>query len=363
MKRLILFVFLSLVLGSCTAGGPESDLVRSTADAEAFATVLAEPEPTATPTATPVPPTPTPVPDEVYTGVILGTDWDPRRPERNMFGIRSDVFVIYSFVVRPGVGVIDLDFFSLPRDLWIPVPCSPLDPSLNGYDRINAAYAYGRFECVKDTVELLGFDVNAPIFALNMRGFVSLIDKMGGITITPAITYSDKCGNFQGTEGGDYGWRTWKEGVEYEMDGNLALCYARARMGAVHGDVDRNRRHLEIITAMINQFPERIFDSDDRLDAVAELMGVWTWASTYVETDLTIVDIVKFGGYGIDMLNGDIPYLVHRLEIDALEYYRTPIYNASVLLPRVDVEEWMSCVMNDHEGLRDCVEENLLEGD
>lgn len=365
MKRLILFVFLSLALVACTAGGPESDLVGTTAEAEALATMFADPDPTATPTptATSTPtPTPTPIPDVVYTGVILGTDWDPMRPERVKFGVRSDVFVIYQFVVRPTVGVIDLDFVSLPRDLWIPVPCSPLDPALNGYDRVNAAYAYGQFDCVTETVELLtGFTVNAPIFKIDMRGFVSLIDKMGGITITPTKTYSDQCGNFQGTEGGDYGRRTWNEGVEYLMDGNLALCYARARMGAAHGDVDRNRRHLEIIVAMIEQFPEAIFDSDDRLDAIAELIGVWSWASTYVDTDLTLVDIGKFGGYGIDMLNGDIPYLVHRMPIEALSYWTTPIYGASVLKPKVDVEMWMKCSMGNHEGLRDCIEEWLLE--
>ena len=365
MKRLILFAFLALMLGACTAGGPESDIVRSTADAEALATVLA-PDPTATPTPTTTPtptatPTATPVPDVFYTGVILGTDWDPRRPERVQFGVRADVFVIYQFQVRPGVGVIDLDFISLPRDLWIPVPCSPLDPYLGGYDRINSSYAYGGFECVIDTVKLLGFDVNAPIFKIEMRGFISLINKMGGLRITPTMTYSDKCGNFQGTEGGDYGWRTWTEGVEYWMDGNHALCYARARMGAEHGDVDRNRRHLEIIVAMIEQFPEVIFDSDNRLDAINELVGVWSWASAYVETTLTLGDIVNFGGYGIDMLNGDIPYLVHRMPIEALSYWTTPIYGASVLKPKVDVEMWMKCSMGDHEGQHDCVEESLLE--
>ena len=357
-RLLILLLIMALLCSACIAISEEPP--TPTLD-EIIDAIVVTPTTTST-TLPPTPtdtPTPTPVPDLFYTGVILGTDWDPRRPERVQFGVRADVFVIYQFQVKQGVGVIDLDFISLPRDLWIPVPCSPLDPSLEGNDRINASYAYGQFECVKDTVELLGFDVNAPIFKIEMRGFISLINQMGGLYVTPTKTYSDKCGNLQGTEGGDYGWRTWTEGVEYWMDGNHALCYVRARGNS--NDLDRNRRTLEVIVAMINQFPEKIFDSDNRMDAINELIGVWSWASAYVETTMGLGDIVNFGGYGIDLLNGDIPYLVHRMPLEAVEFWTTPIYGASVLVPKVDVEKWIQCEMNDHEGLRDCVEEWLLE--
>lgn len=356
-RLLILLLIMALLCSACIAiaeepPDPLDEFISTTTTLPPTITPSNTPEPTVTPT-------PTPVPDLVYTGVILGTDWDPNRPERVMFGVRADVFVIYQFRVKQGVGVIDLDFISLPRDLWIPVPCSPLDPALEGYDRINASYAYGGFDCVVDTVELLGFEVNAPIFKIEMRGFISLINKMGGIRITPTKTYSDKCGNFQGTEGGDYGWRTWTEGVEYWMDGNHALCYIRARGNS--NDLDRNRRTLEIIVAMINQFPEKIFDSDNRMDAVNELVGVWSWASAYVDTTMSLGDIVNFGGYGIDLMNGDIPYLVHRMPLEVVEFWTTPIYRASVLKPKVDVGEWIRCSMANHEGIFDCDYITLLE--
>ncbi len=359
-RLLILLLIMCLLVSGCIAISEEPPTPTLDEIIEAIVITPTSTSTTLPPTSTP---TPTPIPNEVYTGLILGTDWDPKRPERVRFGVRADVFVIYQFVVDPNRGiVIDLDFISLPRDLWIPVPCSPLDPSLEGNDRINASYAYGGFECVVDTVELLGFEVNAPIFKIEMRGFISLINKMGGLYITPTKTYSDKCGNFQGTEGGDYGWMTWTEGAEYWMDGNHALCYVRARGNS--NDLDRNRRTLEVIVAMINQFPEKIFDSDNRMDAINELVGVWSWASAYVETTLSLGDIVNFGGYGIDMLNGDIPYLVHRMPLEAVEFWTTPIYGASVLRPKVDVAKFIRCEMDRHEHIPDaptCVELHLLE--
>lgn len=355
-RMLFLILIMCFLVAGCVAIGAKPTDTPSLEEFEITSTTTLPPTKTATPSPTP---TATPIPDEFYTGVILGTDWDPQRPERVRFGVRSDVFVIYQFQVRPGVGVIDLDFVSLPRDLWIPVPCSPLDPELEGNDRINAAYAYGDFDCVVETLEVLGFEVNAPIFKIEMRGFISLINKMGGLYLTPTKTYSDKCGNFQGTEGGDYGWRTWTEGVEYWLDGNLALCYVRARGNS--NDLDRNRRTLEIIDAMMKQFPEKIFDSDNRMDAINELVGVWSWASEYVESDLGLDDIVKFGGYGIDLLQGDIPYLVHSMPLETVEFWTTPIYGASVLRPKVDVTEWIRCSIANNEWIFDCDFITLLE--
>src|SRR3990172_2286158 len=202
--------------------------------------------PTATPTATPVPG------PEFFTGILLGTDYDPQYPERNSFGIRTDVFVIASMVTYPE----DWDrparlvLFALPRDLWLPIACA--DVELPGeyvtdqpleqvppeaFDRINAAWYRGGVECVRETVRYnFGVDVDGPVLLTSMPGFIAGADGQGG------------------------DWRTWKAGRFYHMGGNELLCYVRARQVPI-GDLDRNRRELEVIRAMKEEWaPSLLLD-------------------------------------------------------------------------------------------------------
>src|SRR3989337_64961 len=77
----------------------------------------------ATPPATPVPG------PEFFTGILLGTDYDPQYPERNSFGIRTDVFVIASMVTYPEEWEFParLVLFAVPRDLWLPIACAAVE--------------------------------------------------------------------------------------------------------------------------------------------------------------------------------------------------------------------------------------------
>src|SRR3990172_5963013 len=226
--------------------------------------------PTATPTATPVPG------PEFFTGILLGTDYDPQYPERNSFGIRTDVFVIASMVTYPE----DWDrparlvLFALPRDLWLPIACA--DVELPGeyvtdqpleqvppeaFDRINAAWYRGGVECVRETVRYnFGVDVDGPVLLTSMPGFIAGVDALGGLDIVPGQDYTDFCGTYNGTDGQGGDWRTWKAGRFYHMGGNELLCYVRARQVPI-GDLDRNRRELEVIRAMKEEWaPSLLLD-------------------------------------------------------------------------------------------------------
>ena len=110
--------------------------------------------------------------------VLLGGDFDALRPERVKFGVRSDVFVIVVIDVPPDDSQpIAITLVNVPRDLWVQVPCSPLDPELEGYDRVNAAWAYGEFDCVKKTVEInFPFVVNSPMVFMDFDGFLAIAD-------------------------------------------------------------------------------------------------------------------------------------------------------------------------------------------
>jgi anionic cell wall polymer biosynthesis LytR-Cps2A-Psr (LCP) family protein len=309
----------------------------STNTPDPTATITPTQTPTATPTATPEPS------PERYTTLLLGTDWDPRRPERVRFGVRTDVFIIITWLDHWRDGVTDLTIFSVPRDLWIEVPCSPLDSQLNGFDRVNSAYSYGGFDCVRETVQRnFGLEVNAPIFLVEMLGFIEIVDLFDPLIILPTQTYTDWCGDFQGTEG--RGAKiTWHEGQSYEMDGNFLLCYIRARRGAATGDLDRNRRALEVVNAMASQYPYQIVN--DPLAAVPEALTFWGIVSEYVDSDVTASDILKFAPMVFEAMRDSVDWKSIRLTLDEVEFYTTPIYGASVLKLKIHLKEWTACML------------------
>ena len=257
-------LFACLVLASCApvpAGGPLATEVQVQGTIFAAAAASADAfDLTATPLQ-PVPPTPTPWPTSTprptkLVGVLLGADWDPIHPERVTYGIRTDVFVVY--VIDEAYDPVRLTLIALPRDLWVGIPPSGYCQTAGTLDRINSAWGvYGDpagggdpFACVADVVEWnLGLEVNAPIAYIELRGFVALIDRIGGITVAPTEDYTDFCGDILCTEGDGGEWRTWREGREYSLRGNEALCYVRGRRVAI-GDLDRNRRALEVLQAI-----------------------------------------------------------------------------------------------------------------
>lgn len=349
LARLLVLSLLLLSVVACSQQDPVTIVHLATAGP----TQTASPVPTETPTPTITPTatnTPTPAPER-FVSVFLGGDEDPLRPERNQYGVRSDVFVIAVMDIPwEGTGLpVEISLIALPRDLWIAVPCSPLDPLLEGHDRVNAAFAYGQAECVRETIAAnFPFEVNAPVFYVNFDGFISLIDRMGGLTVTATTTHTEWCGNYHGTDGDEGQWRTWTEGRAYDMDGPQALCYARGRSGfapdGYPGDLDRNRRALEIMMAMFSQFPNRIFDTENVLDMANELIGVWTWADEYVESDMTIQHIIDLGPEIPRIRDAELRFirLQHRVQV---EFWTTPLYGASVVVPIVDLYAWTECML------------------
>lgn len=348
LKTLLTTVSL-LLLVACSNPTPEGPDISSSKTPLSTTTPL--PTRTEMPTQTPtLTPSATPEPQsERFTSILLGADRDPRRPERTRFGNRTDVFVIITWLDHWEYGVTDVAIFSVPRDLWVRVDCSPLDPSLNGFDRINAAFTYGGFDCVRSTVETnFGLEVNAPIFFTEMLPFVEIVDIFDPLEVTATQTYTDWCGDFQGTEGGHGASITWQAGRTYEMDGNYVLCYVRARANAPTGDLDRNRRAIEVLNAMIDQYPNELIN--DPLAVVPELLGFWMRVKDLIDSDIQITDIVKLAPMAyraIDgIYDGTVDWKNIRLTLDEVSFYTTPIYGASVLISEVDLYGWTDCMLS-----------------
>ncbi len=322
------------------------------------------PEPTQTAN-----PTATPIPHEQFVGVVLGGDFDERRPERNRFGVRADVFLLYVFDYWPTFPDRNqVTLISLPRDLWLQVPCSPLDSLLEGNDRVNASWAYGGFDCVRDTIAAnFNLAVNAPMAFTDFDGFMWLIDRLGSLYLTPNQTYTDWCGNYHGTDGGGgYLW-TWYEDQEYTMGPNEALCYVRGRSGHPSGDLDRNRRGLEVIQAVGDQYAAKLFDTWDPANVASELFAFMVEGQEHIQLSLDLADLISFAPAAGSAATA--PRSVVRMTFDEVAFYRTPIYNASVLQPRVDLATWLDCMIYtelpfDPDAIRKtCTQITVLEPD
>lgn len=123
---------------------------------------------------------------------------------------------------------------SIPRDTAITIP----GYEDYGISKINAAYAYGKSKTAITTVQQM---LNVPIdfyAIINMGGMEKIIDEVGGVTVTPTLSFS-------------YGGYTFKKGVKTHMNGKQALAYARMRDDDPQGDYGRQTRQRKVIMALL----------------------------------------------------------------------------------------------------------------
>lgn len=125
---------------------------------------------------------------------------------------------------------------SIMRDTFVGIP---LDSGLE-YNKINAAYAYGGPELVRQTIEL-NFNVPINYYAIvNFDSFPKIIDILAprGLAID-----AEKDLEVEGT--------FIKKGPQ-KMNGNEALQYARFRKDE-EGDFGRVRRQQQVMAALVKQ--------------------------------------------------------------------------------------------------------------
>jgi len=171
---------------------------------------------------------------------------------------------------------------SIPRDSLVPIEG-------HGTTKINAAFAYGGAPLLVQTVERnTGIRIDHYV-EIGFGGFVGAVDAVGGIEICPTEDMVDKDADLD-----------IKKGCQ-EVDGKVALAYARSRKTSSLGDIDRARRQREVVSAVgkkavspmsvIN--PVRYFRLSDAASgafAVSEGSSPWAiahfaWAMTKVNGD------------------------------------------------------------------------------
>lgn len=188
------------------------------------------------------------------TALLLGGDAGPDR-----VGLRTDTMIVASLDARTGRTVM----FGLPRNLrQVPLPAE----YAGGFDcqcfpdTLNELYTYGQehpkaFGGARPGVtavqagveELLGIPIDH--YALvDLKGFVDVIDALGGVTLNVARPVDDRLSPaVPGTRARQYHLRP---GVRH-LDGHEALAYARSRTDT--DDYDRMERQRCLLGAVARQ--------------------------------------------------------------------------------------------------------------
>lgn len=140
---------------------------------------------------------------------------------------RSDAMILCSF--NPETN--KLSMISFLRDLYVQIP---------GYEdnRLNAAYAYGGFELLKETLALnFGITVDGCLES-DFEGFEKIIDTVGGVDIELTASEAEIVGG-----GASEGLCT--------LSGEQALTYARIRK--IDSDFQRTARQRNIMNAVFEK--------------------------------------------------------------------------------------------------------------
>ena len=191
---------------------------------------------------------------------------------------------------------------SIPRDTRVKIKG-------HGFDKINAAYAYGGRQLTQSTVEsLLNTHVDHYI-VVNIRGFINIIDALGGIDIDveKRMYYDDPWDD-------DGGLHVDLQPGMQHMDGKTAVTYVRYR--DEEGDIGRIKRQQKFMKAVMDKVVSPVI--------IPKLPAIVSAVSDSVETDMSITEILSFlttlqdakdNGLKSDMVPGKPVY------IDGVSYW------------------------------------------
>ena len=163
---------------------------------------------------------------------------------------------------------------TIPRDTMVYI-------EKRGYQKINAAYAYGGTKLARKTVEeFLGIEIDNFV-TINKSRFAEVIDAMGGVDI-----YVERDMHYEDPWDDDGGlYIDLKQGIRH-LDGQTAIEYVRYR--DAEGDVGRVRRQQAFMRACADRLTE-----PSMLIKIPELLSV---AVKAIDTDLSSSEMLAAAG-------------------------------------------------------------------
>lgn len=195
---------------------------------------------------------------QARTILLLGSD---KRANGSVKGERSDAIMVARIAAdRKSVSVV-----SIPRDSWVEIPG-------HGKAKINSAFSLGGPALAVQTVENLSGVRVDHVAVIDWEGFKDLTDALGGVTVKIPKTVYDSARKHK-----------WEAGT-HKLNGDEALLYVRQRFGLPGGDLDRVKRHQNLIRELVDQTltmgtlsnPVTVYRVLDSVTANLEVDEGWT---------------------------------------------------------------------------------------
>lgn len=205
----------------------------------------------------------------------------------------TDVIILISYDIEKQ----SISMLQIPRDTYVELE----DYS---YHKINGAYNYfvsaarksGSSDPEKDGcrgfASFLETNLCVKIHycaVMDLDGFSGIVDTIGGVDmyVPQNMYYSDPGQNL---------YINLREGYQH-LDGKTAEQFVRYRMGYANADIGRGNAQKLFIAAFIKKLKTSVSDVSVLGDLASNVI-------TYVDTDITVNDIIYFGKYFLGLGNG-----------------------------------------------------------
>ncbi|MBO0870351.1 MAG: LCP family protein [Micromonosporaceae bacterium] len=228
--------------------------------------------------------------------LLIGLDARPAQSQYDL--IRADSIIILHIPADHSRAYL----VSIPRDTYVHIPADSATHWGGGYDKINAAYAYGQWhkggtaggvQLLAETIESLGGPAPDAVAVINFTGFQQVVDALGGVymcvdetttSIHTGFTADHKeAAPFHVNSDGTVGSRIpgvtpmkYPKGLCQNFPGWQALDYVRQRDLLANHDLDygRQRHQQQFLKAVFRKlFSAGTLANPLRLDRVLAALG------------------------------------------------------------------------------------------
>ena len=230
------------------------------------------------------------LPDDWWNILLLGTDNRDEMAEGRYS--RTDSMIILSV----NMATKQAKLTSLMRDTWVPMEG-------RSANRLNACTVFGGPELLMKTVnKQFGMNISQYVM-INITGLADVIDTLGGLDF--AVTEAERKALNKGLFdlSSQSGMEQLQEsGENVHLNGNQAVAFARIRQ--IDTDYKRTERQRLVLTTMAEKLKSNA--------NAATIVGVVNNLLPYVETNLSLTDLMQLGYVGL------------QLDLGGIEQFRVP---------------------------------------
>ncbi|HFI0365403.1 TPA: LCP family protein [Streptococcus suis] len=206
---------------------------------------------------------------EPLTILLMGVDMDQATRGGDWEGGRSDSMILVT--VNPQTK--ETNMMSLTRDIMVEI-AEANGESSGTVEKLNHSYSYGQAPMAIATIEKM-MDITIDRYIeINMDGLVELVDAVGGIEVNNTLGFPISISEHEPA------YTSIVQPGKQLVNGDQALVYARMRYDDPEGDIGRQRRQREVITAIIKKLLQ--------LDGLTQYKKILTAISNNMRTNIEI---------------------------------------------------------------------------